>query len=84
MLLTADYNGLLLKTKLKFILMSGNIRSNLKPGMDVSVVQKQHQRSGELTRGHIDRLLTNSPNHTHGIKVKLDSGIVGRVKVIHD
>jgi len=64
--------------------MSGNIRSKLSLGLEVSVVQKNHQRSGELTRGHISRILTNSPNHPHGIKVKLDTGIVGRVKVIYE
>ena len=58
-------------------------RSQLKPGLEVSVVQKHHQRSGELTRGIIDRLLTNSPTHPHGIKVKLTSGVVGRVKELH-
>ncbi len=64
--------------------MSGNIRNKLRVGQDVSVVQKQHQRNGELTRGTIGRILTNSPNHPHGIKVKLSNGIVGRVKLIHD
>lgn len=64
--------------------MSGTHRNQLKTGMEVSVVQKQHQRTGELTRGTIARLLTNSPTHPHGIKVKLSSGIVGRVKQIHD
>jgi uncharacterized repeat protein (TIGR03833 family) len=64
--------------------MSGNLRKNLSPGLDVSVVQKQHQRTGELTRGIIDRILTNSANHPHGIKVKLTTGEVGRVKSIHD
>ncbi|MFC3194005.1 YwbE family protein [Marinicella sediminis] len=64
--------------------MSGNTRSQLSSGMDVSVVQKHHQRSGELTRGIIDRILTKSPNHPHGIKVRLTTGVVGRVKAIHD
>jgi len=64
--------------------MSGNKRNELSIGLEVSVVQKHHQRTGELTQGSIARILTNSPNHPHGIKVKLDSGIVGRVKVIHD
>jgi uncharacterized repeat protein (TIGR03833 family) len=64
--------------------MAGTLRKNLSLGLDVSVVQKQHQRSGELTKGTIARILTNSPNHPHGIKVKLESGIVGRVKVIHE
>jgi len=64
--------------------MSGQNRNQLSPGTDVSVVQKHHQRSGELTRGIIDRLLTKSASHPHGIKVRLTSGVVGRVKVIHD
>ena len=64
--------------------MAGNNRSQLSIVLEVSVVQKHHQRSGELTRGKIAKILTNSPNHPHGIKVKLDSGVVGRVKEIHD
>ena len=62
--------------------MSGTIRANIKPGTKVMVVQKQDQRSGKLTEGVVQRLLTNSPNHHHGIKVMLESGIVGRVKEI--
>lgn len=62
--------------------MNGNIRANVKIGAHVKVVQKQDQRSGSLTEGVVARLLTNSPNHPHGIKVKLESGIVGRVKEI--
>lgn len=64
--------------------MSGTIRANISIGLTVNVVQKQHQRSGELTEGVVARILTNSPNHPHGIKVKLESGIVGRVKEILD
>ena len=62
--------------------MPGTKRSNLKVGTLVMVVQKHHQRTGELTEGVIARILTNSPAHPHGIKVKLESGIVGRVKEI--
>jgi len=62
--------------------MNGNIRANVKIGAKVNVVQKQDQRSGKLTEGVVAKLLTNSPNHPHGIKVKLESGIVGRVKEI--
>lgn len=62
--------------------MDGTKRSEIKPGMIVRVVQKHHQRTGELTEGMVARLLTKSPNHPHGIKVKLESGIVGRVKEI--
>lgn len=64
--------------------MSGTIRSNISVGLTVKVVQKQHQRSGTLTEGVVSRILTNSPNHPHGIKVKLESGEVGRVKEILD
>ncbi len=63
--------------------MSGTQRKNIRKGTNVSVVQKNHQRSGELTQGIVKDLLTNSANHPHGIKVRLESGIVGRVKQIH-
>ena len=59
-------------------------RKNIKPGMEVKVVQKHHQRSGELTEGFVQRLLTKSSHHPHGIKVRLESGVVGRVKEILD
>ena len=58
------------------------IRKNISIGDDVEIVQKHHQRSGELTDGIIERILTKAPNHPHGIKVKLDTGEVGRVKNI--
>ncbi len=62
--------------------MDGTKRSDVKIGSKVKVVQKQDQRSGKLTEGVVAKLLTNSPNHPHGIKVKLEDGIVGRVKEI--
>ena len=62
--------------------MDGTTRSNIKIGTKVNVVQKQHQRTGELTEGIVKRILTNSANHHHGIKVMLEDGIVGRVKEI--
>ena len=62
--------------------MEEKLRKNIQIGTEVSVVQKHHQRSGELTEGTVKRILTNSPNHPHGIKVMLTSGIVGRVKKI--
>ena len=62
--------------------MDGTKRNNIKVGAAVMVVQKQDQRSGKLTEGVVQRILTNSPTHPHGIKVKLESGIVGRVKEI--
>jgi uncharacterized repeat protein (TIGR03833 family) len=57
-------------------------RSNIKVGASVMVVQKQDQGSGKLTQGVVKRILTNSPDHPHGIKVMLEDGIVGRVKEI--
>ena len=62
--------------------MDGQARSHIQPGMKVRVVEKQNQRTGKLTEGIVQRILTNSPNHPHGIKVMLDNGIVGRVKEI--
>lgn len=64
--------------------MNGQLRRNIRPGLTVSVVQKQDQRSGQLTRGVVRDILTNSPSHPHGIKVRLESGLVGRVQVIHE
>lgn len=61
---------------------SGQKRENIKPGIRVRVVQKQHQRSGETTEGVVRDLLTNSPTHPHGIKVRLEDGTVGRVKEV--
>jgi uncharacterized repeat protein (TIGR03833 family) len=48
----------------------------------VRIVEKQNQRSGKLTEGIVQRILTKSPDHPHGIKVMLENGIVGRVKEI--
>ena len=58
------------------------IRKNIAVGDLVEIVQKHHQRSGELTDGIVKRILTKSANHPHGIKVMLDTGEVGRVKNI--
>jgi uncharacterized repeat protein (TIGR03833 family) len=60
--------------------MSKIVRADIKPGMRVKVVQKQDQRSGKLTEGVVKDILTKSATHPHGIKVRLESGIVGRVK----
>lgn len=62
--------------------MDGRKRSNIKPGQLVQIVQKQDQRTGDLTEGYVARILTKSPQHPHGIKVKLETGEVGRVKEI--
>lgn len=64
--------------------MDGTKRNNIKIGATVLVVQKQDQGSGKLTEGIVKKILTNSPVHHHGIKVMLESGIVGRVKEIRD
>ncbi|RJX38238.1 YwbE family protein [Paenibacillus pinisoli] len=61
---------------------SGTIRSMIKPGLEVHIVLKQDQRTGKLTRGVVKDILTNSPQHPHGIKVRLQDGAVGRVKEI--
>ena len=63
--------------------MEGNLRNNIYPGLRVAIVQKHHQNSGELTEGIVLEVLTSSPNHPHGIKVRLESGEVGRVQIIH-
>jgi uncharacterized repeat protein (TIGR03833 family) len=62
--------------------MNGQARTNLKPGMTVLIVLKQDQRTGKLTKGVVKDILTKSPNHPHGIKVRLENGQVGRVKEI--
>ncbi|MFT6284028.1 MAG: putative repeat protein (TIGR03833 family) [Arenicella sp.] len=62
--------------------MEGTKRANIKIGAQVSIVLKQDQRTGNLTEGVVEKILTNSPNHPHGIKVRLDSGEVGRVKQV--
>jgi uncharacterized repeat protein (TIGR03833 family) len=63
--------------------MSGQKRADINIGLEVDIVLKQDQRSGKLTRGIVQKLLTNSPTHPHGIKVRLESGDVGRVKAIY-
>lgn len=60
----------------------GTIRKNIEIGAEVDIVLKKDQRSGNLTRGIVAKLLTKSPTHPHGIKVMLDDGQVGRVKHI--
>ncbi len=62
--------------------MDGTKRINVKINSKVLVVQKQDQRLGKLTEGFVKRILTNSRTHPHGIKVMLESGVVGRVKEI--
>ena len=62
---------------------NGTKRINIQIGQKVSIVLKQDQRAGKLTEGVVKDILTKSPNHPHGIKVRLESGLVGRVKSIH-
>jgi len=64
--------------------MDGTIRSDIRPGLHVSIVLKKNQHTGKLTKGIVKNILTNSPSHPHGIKVRLESGEVGRVKEIFD
>jgi len=61
---------------------NGKLRSDVRPGLEVDIVLKQDQRTGKLTRGIVKDLLTNSAQHPHGIKVRLQDGQVGRVQHI--
>ena len=63
--------------------MDGKKRTDIKPGCPVAIVLKKDQRTGALTFGKVQDILTKSPTHPHGIKVRLESGEVGRVKEIH-
>ncbi|PKL17853.1 MAG: hypothetical protein CVV49_08720 [Spirochaetae bacterium HGW-Spirochaetae-5] len=62
--------------------MDGTKRSSIKTGIKVAIVLKNDQRTGKLTEGIVKDILTNSPSHPHGIKVRLQSGEVGRVKSV--
>ena len=62
--------------------VNGRNRAHIRPGARVKVVQKQDQRSGKLTEGVVKDILTHSSSHPHGIKVRLVSGVVGRVKEV--
>jgi len=64
--------------------MDGTRRSDIRPGLHVSIVSKKDQQTGKLTKGIVRDILTNSPSHPYGIKVRLESGKVGRVKEIVD
>jgi uncharacterized repeat protein (TIGR03833 family) len=64
--------------------MDGTRRADIKRGLRVSMVLKKDQQTGKLTEGIVRDILTNSPTHPHGIKVRLESGEVGRVKEIFD
>jgi uncharacterized repeat protein (TIGR03833 family) len=62
--------------------MNGKNRNDIKPGLNVNITQKPDQRSGKLTSGIVKDILTKSASHPHGIKVRLESGEVGRVQEI--
>lgn len=62
--------------------MNGQNRANIVPGNKVKIVLKKDQRTGTLTEGIVKDILTKSPTHPHGIKVRLEDGQVGRVKEI--
>jgi len=62
--------------------MEAQQRNNIKPGLKVVIIQKHHQGTGEETVGIVADILTSSPTHPHGIKVRLETGEVGRVQVI--
>ncbi|MBA2500743.1 MAG: YwbE family protein [Chitinophagaceae bacterium] len=64
--------------------MDGTIRANIKPGMLVNIILKKDQRSGALTEGIVQDLLTSAPKHHRGIKVRLEDGQIGRVQEIID
>ena len=59
-------------------------RADIKVGSSVSIVLKKDQRTGKLTKGVVKDILTKSPTHPHGIKVRLEDGQVGRVKKVHE
>lgn len=63
-------------------MIDGRQRKNIQIGLFVEIVQKQNQMSGELTQGTVSKILTKSLNHPYGIKVQLESGLIGRVKNI--
>lgn len=62
--------------------MEGTRRANIKPGIFVMIELSEDKRTGKLTGGRVKEVLTSSPNHPHGIKVMLESGLVGRIKQI--
>ncbi|MCK5345096.1 MAG: YwbE family protein [Candidatus Heimdallarchaeota archaeon] len=64
--------------------MDGTRRSNIKAGAQVSIVLKKDQKTGKLTEGSVKNILTSSSYHSHGIKVRLEDGNIGRVKKISD
>ena len=78
------WNLNLLSCVSKVIRLKGNFRDNIKRGSLVKVIQKVDQKTDKLTEGVVKEILTNSKSHPHGIKVLLESGIIGRVKEVVD
>jgi uncharacterized repeat protein (TIGR03833 family) len=66
------------------IIMNGQNRSDIYPGLEVDIILKKDQRTGSLTRGIVDKLLTSAAFHSRGIKVRLEDGQIGRVAHIID
>ncbi|HXA02728.1 MAG TPA: YwbE family protein [Cytophagaceae bacterium] len=64
--------------------MDGSLRINIKPGIRVNIILKKDQRSGSLTEGIVKDILTSAPKHSHGIKVRLEDGQIGRVQEVLD
>lgn len=64
------------------MLVNGQYRTNISPGKEVFIVLKKDQKTGQQTRGIVKDILTKSPSHPHGIKVRLEDGQVGRVKEV--
>jgi uncharacterized repeat protein (TIGR03833 family) len=62
--------------------MEGTRRADIRPGIDVLVELTEDKRTGKLTGGRVMEIITTAPNHPHGIKVKLENGLVGRIKQI--
>lgn len=77
----SDYHYTLLTAFVKC--MIGQHGEDVVEGLEVDVIQKEDQRTGKLTRGIVQEILTSSPTHPHGIKVRLQSGAVGRVQRVH-
>ncbi len=65
-------------------MLDGRNRQDIRPGLEVSIVLKQDQRTGKLTRGTVKDILTKSVSHPHGIKVRLVDGQIGRVQKIEE
>ena len=72
--------GFFILVFLNILMIDGRQRKNIEKGLFVEIVQKQNQRSGALNKGKVSKILTKSVSHPYGIKVQLESGLVGRVQ----